>query len=108
MQFQRGTRHRAAAYDPGCHRKILKPSRLTAGFQNRDFADKHEGFVPTPRSYIPHIPSLVIYSGSNEDYGFVTTKYAGWDRREEGPKRKKQHCKRTKMASELIIGSSFK
>lgn len=43
--------------------------------------------MPTPRSYIPHIPSQVIYSGSNEDYGFVTTKYAGWDRREEGPKK---------------------
>lgn len=46
---------------------------------NCNFADKQGGFAPTPRSYIPHIPSQVIYSGSNEDYGFVTIKYAGWE-----------------------------
>lgn len=34
--------------------------------------------------YIPHIPSQVTYSSSNEDYGFVTIKHAGWDAREGG------------------------
>lgn len=51
---------------------------------NNDLADKQGGLEVTPICYIPHIPSQVTYSSSNEDYGFVTIKHAGWDTREGG------------------------
>lgn len=46
------------------------------------------GVESTPASDIPHIPPEVIYSGSNEDYGFATVKYVGWDKKGGGRKKK--------------------